>query len=176
MSKEVDFDEFYAACGQALIGQLYLLTGNREEARDCVQEALERAWLKWDSVSQLAEPQAWVRLVARRLAVSRWRKARNALLSMGRAHREEKAPDPTETFGIREEIVHALAQLPKGQRTVVVLHYLCDLDINSISEETGASVGSVKTQLHRGRKQLAEILRPNTQLGTSVMRPKRVRP
>ncbi|MGL5828605.1 MAG: sigma factor, partial [Angustibacter sp.] len=63
MSHEVDFDEFYAACGPALIGQLYLLTGNREEARDCVQEALERAWLKWDSVSQLAEPQAWVRLV-----------------------------------------------------------------------------------------------------------------
>ncbi|MGL5828759.1 MAG: sigma-70 family RNA polymerase sigma factor, partial [Angustibacter sp.] len=94
------------------------------------------------------------------LAVSRWRKARNALVSMGRAHREESSPDPTEHFGIREEIVQALQQLPKGQRTVVVLHYLCDLDISSIAEEIGGSVGSVKTQLHRGRKSLAEILAP----------------
>jgi Sigma-70 region 2 len=46
VSSVADFDEFYAATGPSLTGQVYLLTGNREEARDCVQEAMERAWLR----------------------------------------------------------------------------------------------------------------------------------
>jgi RNA polymerase sigma-70 factor, ECF subfamily len=153
-----DFDDFYASCGPALVGQLYLLTGNREEARDCVQEAMEKAWLRWNDVSALDEPMAWVRLVARRLAVSRWRKARNSVTAMTRSHRGEVAADETNHLALRDELVQALQTLPLKQRTAVVLHYLCDLDLAAIADETQSSIGAVKTRLFRGRQALAEQL------------------
>ncbi len=153
-----DFDEFYTTCGQTLVGQLYLLTGNREEARDCVQEALERAWLRWDKVSRLAEPTAWVRLVARRLAVSRWRKARNALTAGRRTYPGETLDDTSAEFALREGLVKALQSLPENQRTAVVLHYLCDLDLTAVATETNSTMTAVKTRLHRGRKALALYL------------------
>jgi RNA polymerase sigma-70 factor, ECF subfamily len=159
MSAE-DFDEFYAACGPPLVRQLYLLTGNREEARDCVQEALERAWLRWDKVSALAEPRAWVRTVARRLAVSRWRKARNAVTAMGRAYPGHARSDGSHELAVRDELVRALQALPAKQRTAVVLHYLCDLDVVAVAEETNSSEGAVKNQLMRGRQALAAHLDP----------------
>ena len=65
---EEDFDAFYASTVHRLTGQLSLLTGDREEARDCVQEAFERAWLRWDTVRRADSPEAGC---ARSHAVSR---------------------------------------------------------------------------------------------------------
>lgn len=158
MRSSADFDDFYAACGPALVGQLYLLTGNREEARDCVQEAMEKAWLRWDTVSALEDPMGWVRLVARRLAVSRWRKAKNSVTAMTRSGRSEVTVDGSAQLAMRDELVQALQTLPLKIRTAVVLHYLCDLDIAAIAEQTQSSVGAVKTRLFRGRQALAEQL------------------
>ncbi|MGL5828251.1 MAG: SigE family RNA polymerase sigma factor [Angustibacter sp.] len=158
MRSAPDFDDFYASCGPMLVGQLYLLTGNREEARDCVQEAMGKAWLRWNEVSALEEPMAWVRLVARRLAVSRWRKTRNSVSAMIRSQSDELSDDESGHVVLRDELVQALQTLPVKQRTAVVLHYLCDLDLASVAEETNSSVGAVKSQLFRGRQALAEQL------------------
>jgi RNA polymerase sigma-70 factor, ECF subfamily len=170
MSTE-DFDQFYVACGPALVGQLYLLTGNREEARDCVQEAMERAWLRWDKISRMAAPAAWVRTVARRLAISRWRKARNAVTAMGRAYPGHADGDRSDELAVRHELVQALQALPAKQRTAVVLHYLCDLDVAAVAEETRSSVSAVKTQLMRGRRALAAELEPDARNGRTAEYP-----
>ena len=159
MTNEQDFDALYAANVHRLTGQLYLLTGDREEAHDCVQEAFERAWLRWSSVSRADSPEAWVRTVARRLAVSRWRKARNALTaewrrSAGARVTEDHGPGAAD----RVALVRALQALPEVQRTALVLHHLCDLDVAAVAEETGATVSAVKTRLARGRRALADLL------------------
>jgi len=48
--------------------------------------------------------------------------------------------------------------LPRQQKQVCVLHYLLDHSVVSIAEALGVSEGTVKTQLHRARKSLAERL------------------
>ena len=41
-----------------------------------MQEALFRAWLKWDKIGSYQDPEGWVRRVAINVATSRWRKLR----------------------------------------------------------------------------------------------------
>lgn len=153
---EEDFDAFYASAVHRLTGQLFLIVGDREEARDCVQEAFERAWLRWDTVRDADAPEAWVRTVARRLAVSRWRKVRNAATAWQRHGGGEGAPDAGSAD--RVALVAALQRLPEVQRTAIVLHHLCDLDVAAVAQETGSTPSGVKSRLARGRRRLAELL------------------
>ena len=71
-----EFDAFYTGSFARLVGQIYAICGNAAEAQDCVQEAFVRAWDKRRSLNADHAPEAWVRTVAYRLAVSRWRKTR----------------------------------------------------------------------------------------------------
>jgi RNA polymerase sigma-70 factor, ECF subfamily len=106
----------------------------------------------------MAAPAAWVRVVATRLATSRWRKARNAMTAGLRAHRDERAPDRAGEVLTRTVLVEALQQLSPKQRAAIVLHHLCDLDIASVAEETGCTESAVKSQLFKGRQRLAAHL------------------
>jgi len=150
-----EFDSFYRATRQRLFDCLYALTGNAAEAQDAVHEAYARAWQRWSSVGGYAEPEAWVRTVARRIAVSGWRRARNRLT----AHRRHglppavPGPDPDATV-----IAAALGRLPIEQRTAIVLHHLCDLSVAEVARETGVPTGTVKARLSRGRRALAALL------------------
>jgi RNA polymerase sigma-70 factor (ECF subfamily) len=55
-------------------------------------------------------------------------------------------------------LVAALRRLPDAQRRALVLHYLCDLSVEAVADETGASTGTVKSRLSRGRVALAAVL------------------
>lgn len=69
-----EFEEFYAHSAKQLVGQVYLMTGDLHEAQDVVQEAFVRAWGRRSALYRDAGPEAWIRTVAWRLAVSRWRR------------------------------------------------------------------------------------------------------
>ncbi len=151
---ELEFDEFYQAAFSRLVGQLSAMTGSVAEAQDCVQEAFVRAWLHRSSLSTTSHPDAWVRTVAWRLAVSRWRRAKQALrFDRTSAQGEVAAPNLD-----RPALVGALAQIPAEQRRAIVLHHLCDLSIAAVAAETGVAVGTVKARLSRGRTALARLL------------------
>lgn len=152
---ETSFDAFYRASRQRLFDTLYALTGDRAEAQDAVHEAYARAWQRWSTVGDYGDPEAWVRTVARRIAVSRWRRTRNRLV----AHRRVGEPPPLPGPGPDSvALVTALARIPLPQRTAIVLHHLAGLPVAEVAAETGVAVGTVKARLSRGRKALAELL------------------
>ena len=150
-----DFDDFYLGTAGRITRQLVLLTGDRLEAEDVTQEAFERAWLRWATVRVCASPEAWVRTVAQRLAISRWRRVRNAGMAW---RRHGPAQDLPELDPQHVALMGALSQLPVQQRRAVVLHHLVDLPVEEIAAETGNSVAAVKKQLERGRAALANLL------------------
>ncbi|MDQ3485609.1 MAG: SigE family RNA polymerase sigma factor, partial [Actinomycetota bacterium] len=152
---ELEFDDFYQASFPRLVGQLSAMTGSLAEAQDCVQEAFVRAWLHRSSLSTVGSPDAWVRTVAWRLAVSRWRRAKQAL---GFQHRTAAPQDVAGPNLDRPALVVALAQIPADQRRAIVLHHLCDLSVADVAAETGVPVGTVKARLSRGRAALASLL------------------
>ncbi|MGL5816105.1 MAG: SigE family RNA polymerase sigma factor [Phycicoccus sp.] len=153
-----DFDALYARGAARLVGQVHAMCGNLAEAQDVVQEAFERAWQHRDRIDVHHSPEAWVRTTAMRLAVSRWRRQRNALLAWRRAGLEHASP-PGEPFD--PHLSAALLALPAAQREAVVLHHVADLSVQQIAADLGVPVGTVKARLSRGRAALASALSPS---------------
>jgi len=155
MRSTEEFHDFYVGSSRRVLGQVYAMVGNRAEAEDAVAEAYLRAWDRWSSVRERDSPEAWVRRVAYRIAVSAWRKAVNRL----RAHHRDAADDRIDAIGPDHvAVVRALRTIPAEQRRVIVLHHLVGLSVAEIAAETGRSAGTVKTWLARGRRALAAHL------------------
>jgi RNA polymerase sigma-70 factor (ECF subfamily) len=148
------FDAFYAATAPALVRQVHALTGDLAEAQDCVQEAYARAWQRWSKVQRYDVPAAWVRRVAFRLAVSRFRRAR-----VGRVLLKQLRPvNVPELDPSRVALIAALRRIPEAQRIAIVLHHLGGLSVEEVAAEVGAPAGTVKARLSRGRSALALLL------------------
>lgn len=151
-----EFDEFYTATYARVITQVYAMVGNRDEAEECVQEAYVRAWSHRRRLSSDGCPEAWVRTVAYRLAVSRWRRVVRGRRPSDRALATPvAAPPPSEAH---VALMAALRQLPETQRRAIVLHHLADLSVIDVARETGVPEGTVKARLSRGRTALAQLL------------------
>ncbi|MGK4580505.1 SigE family RNA polymerase sigma factor [Kitasatospora sp. HPMI-4] len=152
---EEEFTEFYTHSVRRLTGQLYLMTGDLHEAQDVVQEAFVRAWSRRRRLDREAAPEAWVRTVAWRLAVSRWRRARTAAQAW---LRHGEAPQVAGPVPDTVDLTAALQRLPPKQRLCAALFYVCDLPLAQIAAETGMAAGTVKAHLSRARAALAHHL------------------
>ncbi|GAA2274886.1 MULTISPECIES: SigE family RNA polymerase sigma factor [Kitasatospora] len=171
-----EYSAFYLSSFSLLVRQVYAMTGDFNEAQDAVQEAFVRGWARRGRLSaEENSPEAWIRTVAWRLAVSRWRRALRGRVLERRQYTPEQSvdgPGPEHTA-----LVAALRRLPAAQRQAIVLFHLCDLSINQVAAETGAAVGTVKARLSRGRAALAKYLAddPDALAGSPVERSNRER-
>ena len=151
-----DFDAFYTAAVRRVVLYLYAVSGDRSDAQDIAQEAFARAWQHWAKVSRYDDPEAWVRTVAWRLMVNRFRALRRWFAAQGRLGSLVEAtagPSPD-----RVAVMAALQRLPKPQRQVVALHHLLDMPVADIAANLGVPVGTVKARLSRARATLAGLL------------------
>jgi RNA polymerase sigma-70 factor, ECF subfamily len=109
-----DFDAFYVAAVHRVVLYVYAACGDRAEAQDIAQEAFARAWQHWGRVGGYDDPEAWVRVVAWRLTVNRWRGLKRrlaALARLGPPQETSASPSPD-----RVAVVEALQRLPRAQR------------------------------------------------------------
>jgi RNA polymerase sigma-70 factor (ECF subfamily) len=155
MRDAAEYDAFYAGTSRRILGAVFAMTGNLAEAEDAVAEAYARAWQRWDKVREAESPEAWVRTVASRVAVSSWRKAVNRIRAHDRIAGSGQVPDLSPDHVV---LVAALRQIPADQRRAIVLHHLVGLTVEEIAHETGSPTGTVKARLARGRRAIAERL------------------
>ncbi len=151
-----EFTMFYTATFHRLVGQLYAMTGDQSEAQDAVQDAFVRAWSRRTRFAGDGAPEAWIRVTAWRIAMSRWRRSRDGGRLMRLAAPSETVPGPTPD---RVAFIEALRKLPAEQRRAIALFHLCDLTIEQIAIETSVPAGTVKARLARGRAALMPHLR-----------------
>ncbi|GAA2818128.1 SigE family RNA polymerase sigma factor [Kribbella solani] len=147
--------DFYRAYQPRLVGVISLLTGSRAEAEDIVQEAFVRLVPRWQKVSRYDSPEAWVRLVAVRLAANRHRDG-NRFRQLFHRLPAEQVADPAD--GYTGDLEQALAGLPMPTRQAVVLHYVCDLSVAQVADALGIAEGTVKSRLSRARDTLSASL------------------
>lgn len=148
-----DFDEFVRVRGQALLRFAYLVTGNQAAAEEAVQEALSRAWPRWDRISHMDSHEAYVRRMIVNAHISWWRRFhREVAVDEVRDPSGASAgasPDHGSQAAERDAIWTLLQRLPRKQRTAVVLrHYegLSDREIASLLE---CPESTVRSQIHR---------------------------
>ena len=132
------------------------MIGDRDEAQECVQEAYRPGLVAPAQAGPAAHPEAWVRTVAYRLAVSRWRRTVRGRRAPDRALSGSGVTAPPSDSHVA--VVEALKRLPEAQRRVLVLHHLADLSVHEVAREVGAPEGTVKARLSRGRTALAALL------------------
>ena len=147
--------ELYAAAYPRLVGVLTVVTGSHADAEDVVQEAFARLVPAWPRVSGYDDPEAWVRMVAFRLAASRWRRAAAATRAFTRLGAPPAVPPPD---AARLDAETVLAALPRKHREVLVLHHALGLPVEDVAAQLGVPVGTVKSRLARARAAAAAVL------------------
>jgi RNA polymerase sigma factor (sigma-70 family) len=131
----------------------YRLLGDRAEAEDVAAETCARAYSRWRSIIDYAEP--WCVRVAGNQALDLLRaRSRAARRGTEQSHRRDAVADSID----RLDLYAALSDLPRRQREVVVLRYLGDQSEEQTAALLGLSVGSVKTHASRGIGRLREVV------------------
>jgi RNA polymerase sigma-70 factor (ECF subfamily) len=156
------FDAFYHGAFRRLVGQLFLVTGDLQEAEDVVQEAFARASVRWGRLRDYDVPERWVRRVALNLAANGGRQRRAQLAALLRLG---PAPSVPAVSVEALAVVEAVAALPVAHRQVVVLHHLLGLPVEEVAGQLGIPVGTVKSRLARARRTLATMLEEHSQEG-----------
>lgn len=151
------FDRLVREHGRRLVGLAYTLSGSSAVAEDLAQDALIAAYRRWDEVSQMDDPAAWVRRVVANRAVSHVRRRVSEAKGMARLSSERPTPEPplsAETEAIWAEV----RRLPRRQRQVIALRYYGELSLSEVADVLGCSKESVNTHLRRARATLARRL------------------
>lgn len=159
----VDLDVFVATEYPKVVAAVGLITGNRQDAPDAVQDAIV-GYLAAPPQREIRNLAAWITVVAS----NRMRDTQRSRLAEARAL-ERRGVDPdtveNELHTLDIDLRAALEKLSPQQREVCVLHYLLDHSVETIAEGLGVSEGSIKTQLHRARKSLATLIRKEDHRG-----------
>jgi RNA polymerase sigma factor (sigma-70 family) len=128
------FDEFFAVESETLYRRMWLVTRDRHEAEEVVQDAFLRLFERWDRVSTVPDPTGYLY----RTAFNAWkRRVRRAVLLRSRLTAEPDAFDHYEAVDARIVLDQALDQLTPRQRAAIVLTEL----LGYSSEEAGATLG-----------------------------------
>ena len=152
-----DFAELVDAESRGLVAAATAIVGDRHRAEEIVQVAFERCFRRWNRVSQLDRPGAWVRRVAinESIAVARRTSTeRRAVERLGAmAASVHVGADPLVALD-DEGLWAAVRALPSEQAAAIALRYGADLGLDEIADTLGASIPAVKSLLHRGRATL----------------------
>lgn len=151
--EERQFEDCFLTLANVAYRVAYRLLGNRPEAEDVTQEALTRAYQRWQQVRDHSEP--WVARVASNLALDVIRRGRRRPVE-GLSDRDEPAARDDDGAIDRVDLVRVLRAMPRRQRQVVVLRYLADLSELDTAAELGISIGAVKKHASRGLAALRE--------------------
>ncbi|CAI9400732.1 hypothetical protein AESSP_00448 [Aestuariimicrobium sp. T2.26MG-19.2B] len=142
-----------------LVGFAEALCGNRATAEDLVQNALAKAWLRWNHLSRDdQDADAYVRRIIVNENNSWWRRAfrRHERPTDEMPERGRTDPDPPD-----EQLWRAVANLPPRQRAVVALRFIEDADVAETALLLGCSEGTVKSQTSKAMASLRLHLHPD---------------
>ncbi|MEE8524237.1 MAG: RNA polymerase sigma factor [Thermoanaerobaculia bacterium] len=146
-------------------GRVYALclrmTGDAHEAEELAQEAFVRVWEKLPTFGGRSAFSSWLHRLTVNVVLGRWRSRGRRRERVVAIHDAGTMSDPVHQPRPRDtvDLERAIAGLPKGARTVFVLHDVEGYRHREIAELTGLSEGTSKAQLHRARLLLREVLK-----------------
>ncbi len=160
-----EFDQRLAECGPLAFRIACGVLRNTADAEDVAQEALLRAYRRFDRLRDRGRFRAWLvrityRLALDRLRSSKRREQRHSFWSQP-AH-QPRAATAEELAASNEFQAHldrALEELPRKLHLVLLLAAMEGHTIDEIAAMLGIPAGTVKSRIFFARKQLAEKLR-----------------
>ena len=152
--------EYFCECIRQCENSMYKLAmgilKNEPDAEDAMQDAILKAYSNLDQLNDRSKFRPWILSIVHNCSIECIRKRKNVV-----DIEEEQwiaAPEPSVDTAARISIWEAVQKLKIPYRTVIILFYYEDCSIIQIAEITKTNVNSIKTQLSRGRKMLAQLL------------------
>lgn len=134
-----------------------VLGGNESDAEDVIQETWIRAVEGFSRFRWEAELRTWLGGIALNLCRGIFRRRdRDWLRSEPELETASATTQPA--ADVRIDMERALARLPDGYRTVLVLHDVEGLRHDEIAVALGTTTGTSKSQLHRARRAVRRML------------------
>lgn len=148
-----EFDAWVRERARALQRFALLICGSPTEAQDLVQEALTRAWPRWESLVAQDTAEAYVRRSIVNGNISRWRKHRRTAVI---AEVESFGSAPSAEQGVVDAVVawEVCRELPRLQRAAVVLRFHEDLDFAEIARILDCAESTARSHVHRALRTL----------------------
>ena len=154
----------FAQYQDELLGMLYYLVGNLEDARDALQETFVKCWRNRDGVLEIENLRAWIFRVAlnagRDLRSSAWRRRRRPLED-GEAALISHSASPEANATRREQLAlvrRALSDLRPEEQEVFQLRQNGQMTYDEIAKTIGIPVGTVKTRMRLALAKLREVM------------------
>ena len=169
------FAELVRRYGDSLLGYLTRMTGNREQAEDLFQETFRRVHEKADTFRG-SRIKSWLFAIATNMAIDGMRKNKrlNVVSLNQKVDCNDEESQEFSTVAVadnsyepsqkaivaeqKEQVRQAIEMLPARQRATLVLAYYQQLSYPEVAQILGCSVGTVKTQMYRALKSLAQRL------------------
>src|SRR6202158_1838527 len=163
------FEFLYELHSRRVYALCLRMVGNPSDAEDLMQEAFLQLFRKIATFRGESAFSTWLHRMTVNVVLMRLRKKSLPVSSL-----EETTEPDEETGGPRKDIggpdlrlsgavdrlnlERSIEKLPPGYRTVFVLHDVQGYEHNEIANIMGCSVGNSKSQLHKARMRLRELL------------------
>lgn len=154
------YERVYHAC----VGRVYAIclrmTASQQWAEELTQDVFVRAWQRLTSFRGDSRFTTWLHRLTVNLVLQEQR-------TVGRRGRRERSESEIEAYGhtavaampgTKVDLERAIAALPEGARTMLVLRDVQGYRYQEIAGLTGVTLGTVKAQIHRARALMREAL------------------
>lgn len=149
------------------------MCGNREDAQDCLQEAMLRVYRAIGGFKGQSSFSTWVYRITMNTCLDELRRKKNrqstsldSLLDMGWSPSDDtNAPEKQAMRSeLRRNLNRAIQELPEEMRSAVVLRDIQGFSYEEIAHMLEINVGTIKSRISRGREKLREKMKENAEL------------
>jgi len=144
------------------------MTTNTAEAEDLTQEAFLQLFRKIGTFRGESAFSTWLHRMAVNVVLMQLRKKGLQVVPLDDENEGEEET-PKKDYGAQDNVLagsldrlqlkNAIDRVPPGYRSIFVLHDVEGFEHNEIAEMVGCSIGNSKSQLHKARMKLRELLK-----------------
>ncbi len=163
------FEALYGLHKRRVYSLCLRMTGNTAEAEDLTQEAFLQLYRKIGTFRGESAFSTWLHRLSVNVVLMRLRKKGLPEVSLEETLEPQQEDGPRKDVGTVDNVLagsidrvnlqRAVESLPPGYRIVFILHDVEGYEHNEIAEMMGCSIGNSKSQLHKARLKLRELLK-----------------
>jgi RNA polymerase sigma-70 factor, ECF subfamily len=165
------FQDLYDKHKRRVYSLCLRMTANTAEAEDFTQEAFLQLYRKIATFRGESAFSTWLHRLSVNVVLMHLRKKSLPVVSLEETTQGGEDDTPKKDFGAEDlalagsidrlQLQRAVDDLPPGYRMIFVLHDIEGYEHNEIADLVGCSIGNSKSQLHKARMKLRDLLRMN---------------
>jgi len=161
------------------------MTNNAAEAEDLTQDAFLQVFRKITTFRGDSAFSTWLHRIAVNTVLMHFRKKSLSQVSLDEPFHNGNGAKVRREYGTRDNhlagcvdrvaLASAIKELPHGYRTIFLLHEVEGYEHQEIAEMLGCSVGNSKSQLHKAKLRIRQLLAHSTELRAATTKTERSR-